>query len=44
MSESPARLDRTAPAHGQHTAALLHDMLGYSEERIEQLTGAGVVR
>lgn len=44
MSESPARLDRTAPAHGQHTAALLHDMLGYSEDRIEQLNGAGVVR
>lgn len=43
MSETPARLDRTAPCRGQHTAAVLHDRLGYSEERIADLVKRGVV-
>jgi crotonobetainyl-CoA:carnitine CoA-transferase CaiB-like acyl-CoA transferase len=43
MSDTPARLDRTAPCRGQHTAEVLHDILGYSEERIGELEAAGVV-
>jgi formyl-CoA transferase len=43
MSETPARLDRTAPCRGQHSAAILHDRLGYSEERIVELVKTGVV-
>ena len=43
MSETPARLNRLAPCLGQHSAETLHDMLGYSEERIAQLQAAGVI-
>ena len=44
MSETPARLDRLAPARGQHTAQVLHDVLGYSEARIGELAEGGIVR
>lgn len=43
MSETPARLDRTAPCRGQHTGEILHDLLGYSEERIGELEAAGII-
>jgi formyl-CoA transferase len=43
MSESPARLDRGAPARGQHSAQVLHDLLGYSEDRIVELEASGVI-
>lgn len=43
MSDTPARLDRAAPARGQHSAAVLHDRLGYSEEHIARLVELGVV-
>jgi len=43
MSDTPARLNRLAPCRGQHSAEILHDMLGYSEERIGQLQAAGVI-
>ena len=43
MSETPGRLDRTAPCLGQHTAEILHDLLGYSEERIGELQVGGVI-
>ncbi len=43
MSDTPARLDRMAPARGQHSAQILHDVLGYSEERIGELAESGVV-
>ena len=43
MSETPPRLRRTAPCLGQHTAEVLHDLLGYAEERIEELAAEGVV-
>jgi crotonobetainyl-CoA:carnitine CoA-transferase CaiB-like acyl-CoA transferase len=43
MSETPARLNRTAPCLGQHSAAILHELLGYSEERIGELVGNGIV-
>lgn len=44
MSETPPRLHRLAPCRGQHSAEILHDMLGYSEERIAQLVEQGVLK
>jgi crotonobetainyl-CoA:carnitine CoA-transferase CaiB-like acyl-CoA transferase len=43
MSDTPARLNRTAPCLGQHSAEILHEMLGYSEERINELVASGIV-
>jgi len=37
MSDTPASLTRTAPRLGQHTAEVLHDVLGYSPARIGAL-------
>jgi len=43
MSETPGRLSRTAPCRGQHSAEILHDLLGYSEDRIDELRESGIV-
>ena len=43
MSETPARLNRTAPCLGQHSAEVLHDLLGYSEDRISGLVANGII-
>jgi crotonobetainyl-CoA:carnitine CoA-transferase CaiB-like acyl-CoA transferase len=43
MSDSPARLRRSAPCLGQHSAEILHDVLGYSEDRICELATSGVI-
>lgn len=43
MSETPARLNRTAPCLGQHSAEILHELLGYSEERIGELVADGII-
>ena len=43
MSETPARLDRMAPCRGQHSAQILHDLLGYAENRIAELEQDGVI-
>ena len=43
MSETPARLDRAAPARGQHGAAILHDVLGLSEDEIVALRDGGTI-
>jgi formyl-CoA transferase len=43
MSETPGRLSRTAPCLGQHTAEILHELLDYSEERIEELLEKGII-
>jgi formyl-CoA transferase len=43
MSETPARLNRTAPCLGQHSAEILHDLLGYSEDRISGLVANGII-
>ena len=43
MSDSPARLRSMAPCLGQHSAEVLHSMLGYSEDRIAELERDGVI-
>ena len=43
MSDSPARLQSLAPCKGQHSAEVLHDLLGYSEDAIYKLTTDGVI-
>ncbi len=43
MSETPGRLRRGAPCLGQHSAQLLHELLGYSEERIAELTASRII-
>ena len=43
MSEGTARLDRLAPCRGQHTAEILHELLGYEDDRVHELRDQGVV-
>ncbi len=42
LSRTPSALRTQAPAHGEHTAALLAQ-LGYSDSDIDQLAGKGVI-
>ncbi len=42
-SESPARLERTAPCTGQHTDEVLRERLGLSELAIAGLRGRGAI-
>ena len=43
MSDTPGRLNRLAPCFGQHSAEVLHELLGYSEDRIGELLAGGVI-
>jgi formyl-CoA transferase len=43
LADSPPRLDRHAPFAGQHSAQVLSDLLGYSEDEIVGLEATGVV-
>lgn len=43
MSETPARLFRTAPCRGQHSFEVLHDVLGYGEDDITALRDEGTI-
>jgi benzylsuccinate CoA-transferase BbsF subunit len=44
MSRTPAAIRRAAPTLGQDNDYVLHDILGYTPERIERLTDANVIR
>lgn len=41
MSDTPARLRRMAPARGQHTDEVMHDVLGYTDDEIHAFTSDG---
>lgn len=43
LSDSPARLERLAPCVGQHGDQILHELLGYPAETIQQLRADGAV-
>ncbi len=43
MGEGPARLRRMAPCTGQHSAEILHERLGYTDARIEELEAGGIL-
>ena len=43
LSEGTAQLDRLAPCAGQHGGAVLHDLLGYSEDAVQACRNAGVL-
>jgi formyl-CoA transferase len=43
MTDTPARLRRTAPRAGQHSAEILSEILGYAEPAIVSLEQAGVI-
>jgi len=43
LSETPGRVSAPAPLLGQHTEEVLTEVLGYSQERIEQLVKEKVV-
>ena len=40
MSDTPARVDRAGPALGEDNHHVLHDLLGYSDDRISELVVA----
>ncbi len=42
MSDSPVEV-RRSPLLGEHTAEILRDVLGYSEDEIQQIAGSGAV-
>src|SRR5690606_17758405 len=43
LSETPGLAPVAAPLLGQHTAQVLHDLLGYDDDRIAALAGAGSI-
>jgi crotonobetainyl-CoA:carnitine CoA-transferase CaiB-like acyl-CoA transferase len=43
LSATPVRADRPPPLLGQHTAEVLHEILGYSDERLQDLENAKVL-
>lgn len=43
MSDTPARLGRLAPCVGQHSAEILTEMLGMTDDEIAQLEETGIV-
>jgi formyl-CoA transferase len=43
LSETPPTYDRVAPMLGEHTQEVLREVLGLSDESLEQLAAAGVI-
>lgn len=44
LSETPARLDRSAPSIGRDNAQILREFAGYDDVRVRDLTEAGALR
>lgn len=44
LSETPGRVTTPAPALGEHTSAVLSELLGLDEEELQKLAELGVVR
>jgi CoA:oxalate CoA-transferase len=43
LSETPGEVYAPAPMLGEHSAQVLHEVLGYSREKIAQLQSEGVI-
>ncbi len=43
FSQTPTAIPRRAPMAGEHNAAVLSQLLGYSQSRIDALTAAGIL-
>ena len=43
MTDTPGRIDRLGPALGEHNTEVFRDRLGLTQERIDELTRAGVI-
>jgi crotonobetainyl-CoA:carnitine CoA-transferase CaiB-like acyl-CoA transferase len=43
LSDTPGKIDRSAPALGDNTSYVLENILGYSRTRIEELKGLSVL-
>ncbi|MCK4438463.1 hypothetical protein KAV47_05270 [Candidatus Bathyarchaeota archaeon] len=43
MSATPGTIRLAAPLLGEHSAEVLKEMLGYTDEQIQELRKAGVV-
>lgn len=43
LSDTPAAIERAAPTFGRDNHFVLHELLGYSEERIAELVAAGAL-
>jgi crotonobetainyl-CoA:carnitine CoA-transferase CaiB-like acyl-CoA transferase len=43
LSATPPQVRSAPPLHGEHSAALLHEFLGYDEEKVAELRAKGVV-
>ena len=43
LSRTPARVERAAPMLGEHNQYVLEQILGYGEDRIAELVGAGAL-
>jgi crotonobetainyl-CoA:carnitine CoA-transferase CaiB-like acyl-CoA transferase len=43
LSATPAAIRSAPPRHGQHTDAVLGELLGYDERRIAQLRDVGAI-
>ena len=44
LSRTPGSVSAPPPLLGEHTEQVLHDVLGYGDERVRTLTASGVVR
>lgn len=43
LSKTPAKIETTAPLLGQHSDELLHDLLGYTKEKMEELSQNNII-
>ena len=43
LSRTPGRIDRLGPDLGEHTDAVLADLLGYDDQRLQELRNQGVI-
>ena len=43
MSETPPKIQYSAPEIGEHNYEIYHDRLGYSEQELSALKAAGVI-